>query len=64
MQTTGYIKIRGTKFLVLIRHCRYGRRLKLRKSGKDGVFLKDESIFLEENLHLIEKLEKGETIFV
>ena len=62
MQQAGYIKIGDEKILVLVRHCRYGRQFKIRKSGKDGIFMEDESLYLKERPDLIRKLKAGNII--
>ena len=62
MQFTGYLKIKNKKILVLVRQRRYGRCLKIRKSGRDGVFLSDESDFLADRPDLLTRLKDGETI--
>lgn len=66
MQTTGYLIIGGQKVLILVRHKRYSRLLKIRKSGRDGQHFEDEEHFLSlpENRHLLEQLLRGETIEV
>ena len=48
MQTTGYIidEKNNTKILILARQGKYGRYLKKRISGKEGVHFIDEEIFL------------------
>jgi hypothetical protein len=65
MQYTGYLKINNENIFVLVRTKKYTRQLKLRKSGKPGMFLEDESIMIEKhNLVVLEKLKKGEVIEV
>ena len=46
MQFTGYLHIDGQKVLVLVRSAKYGKRLKLRKSGADGKHMTDEEVAL------------------
>ena len=67
MQSTGYIYINNKKILVLIREAGnskngFYRSLKIRKTGKDGIFLEDESIFLKNRQGLLKKLLNGEVI--
>ena len=65
MQTTGYIKINQEKILVLIRAGKsynLSRYLKLRKTGKDGVFMVDESNYLNDNPEIVKRLKAGEII--
>ena len=67
MQTTGYIidKKTGDKILLLIRNFKYGRWLKVRKTGKAGCHLEDEEIYLNEhNENAFDKLKNGESIGV
>ena len=66
MQTTGHLIIGGQKVLVLVRHKRYSRLLKIRKSGRDGQHFEAEEQFLTlpESQHLLEQLLRGETIEV
>lgn len=61
IQYTGYIKILNEKIKVLVRETNNTRSLKIRKSGLDGNFLSDESIFLGEleNKYLLDKLING-----
>ena len=69
MQTTGYLLIDGKKIKVLMRtkkiqgdkFCHYVL-FKLRKTGKDGYFFKDESDYLADNPEKVKKLKGGETI--
>ncbi len=67
MQGTGYILVGNKKILVLLREVGnpkrgFYRSLKLRKTGKDGIFLEDESIFLNERLDLVQELLDGKVI--
>ena len=66
MQTTGYLIIGGQKVLILVRHKRHSRLLKIRESGRDGQRFEAEEQFLTlpENRHLLEQLLQGETIEV
>lgn len=62
MQSSGYVKIQDEKIKVLYRDGKNGRYLKRRHGGNDGVFLEDESAFLEEHPRLVEELKIGKTI--
>ena len=67
MQSLGYLDINGQKILVLYRLTTtrnewFGFKLKLRKSGKDGSFLVDESHYLKENPELLADLLSGKVI--
>lgn len=64
MQTIGHLKIGQYTILVLVRQKKYGRALKLRKSGKLGIYLEDESIFLRDELALLKRLQGGKVISV
>jgi len=46
MQDTAYLVIRGKTIKVLRRSAKYGIKLRLRRSGKLGMFLSDESQYL------------------
>jgi len=63
MQWTGYLKVNKRKFSVLVRQGNYKRYFKLRKSGKLGTYMDEESYYIE-TVHpeLIEGLKQGETI--
>jgi len=67
-QGIGYLSINDEKLKVLVRenNTRNGfhRSLKMRSSGKDGVFFEDESIFLglKENKDILQKLKSGNVI--
>lgn len=67
MQTIGYIieNKSGDKIKILIRQAKYGRYLKLRKSGSDGNHFADEEIFLNEpkQSDRLNKLKNNEVIF-
>ena len=75
MQTLGYIILlepnsqKTAKVLILVRQGKYGRHIKMRKSGADGVHFSDEENFLNESLkegykeHL-DNLAEGKTIFL
>lgn len=64
MQTYGYLMIKDKKILILIRNKKYNRALKLRFTGLDGSYFKDESIFLSlsENKKILDNLLAGKTI--
>lgn len=66
MQGTGYIydKTSGEKILLLVRQCKCYRKLKRRKSGKDGCHFIDEEYFLneQEQKERFERLKNGENI--
>lgn len=62
MQNLGYLKIDGEKILVLYRPTTYGISVKIRKSGKEGQFLKDESEFLKYHPNLVKKLKEEGTL--
>ena len=47
MQTIGYVILDNQKVLVLVRARKYGRSLKLRKTGKDGIHFSDEQVGLQ-----------------
>lgn len=67
MQTTGYItdKRNGEKIKILVRQSKYGRHLKLRKTGIDGGHFVDEEFYLNEveQLNLLDKLKDGKSIY-
>lgn len=67
MQCLAYLydKTTGEKLLCLVRQGSYGRYLKLRKSGKDGIHLTDEEIFInqEDELDRLQRLKNGERVF-
>jgi hypothetical protein len=64
MRSLGYLIVEGDKRLVLYEDKNNSRLLKLRKSGKDGTYLPDESkhvtLFIEKYLELL----SGKTIEV
>jgi len=65
VQLTGYVLIQNKKHKVLIRQGRsfnLSRHLKLRKTGKDGVFMQDESEYLKSRPDFIELLKSGKVI--
>lgn len=75
MQEIGYINLKWPyshnikKILILVRQAKYGRHLKLRKSGKDGVHFSDEEKFLNMELSFdytddVGDLLNGKTIFL
>ena len=65
MQQIGYVEVRGERILVLVRVGRkynLSVRLKMRKSGKDGVFMPGESEFLTTRPDLVEDLKNGKVV--
>ena len=62
MQTHGYLIVNKQKVLVLVRDKKYSCTLKLRLSGSDGTFFKDESYFLTENEMIFSQLLAGRVI--
>ena len=62
MQIHGHLIINNQKILVLVRHKKYGRALKIRLTGKDGNFFEDESYFLLKNKEVFDRLLSGEVI--
>jgi len=75
MQGTGYINLfepisqTTTKVLILVRQAKYGRHIKRRKTGKEGVHFSAEEDFLNENLKVgyddnVDDLLNGKTIFL
>ena len=62
MQFLGYFIMDGKKVLVLARVKKYSMRLKLRKSGKDGINLTDERDFLREEPTIYKRLLAGEVV--
>ena len=62
MQTHGYLIVDKQKVLVLVRDKKHSRTLKLRLSGLDGTFFKDESYFLTENEMIFNQLLAGRVI--
>lgn len=64
MQDAAHLLVHGEKILVLRRFMKHGVKLKLRISGQDGMFLEDESLFLEENLHRLDEIKAGKTVYL
>lgn len=62
MQSIAYLKIDNQKILVLYRHKKTSRQLKKRESGNDGVYLEDESRYLESDRTLLSELKSGKPI--
>jgi len=62
MQTHGYLIVNKQKVLVLVRDKKYSRTLKLRLSGSDGTFFKDESYFLTGDEMIFNQLLAGRVI--
>jgi topoisomerase IA-like protein len=67
MQGIGYLTdtVTGEKILCLVRQGTYGRYLKRRKSGSDGIHLTDEETFLNlnEERERIERLKNFQKVF-
>ena len=67
MQTHGYIIDKKTKekIKILIRQAKYGRHLKMRKSGTDGSHFTDEEFYLNEDKQQskLQRLKDGGSIF-
>ena len=68
MQGTAHVIVNGEKILILWRLSKkkhdWGRAVKIRKSGKDGMFLTDESNFLTERQDLVEKIKNGIIVYI
>lgn len=64
MQTTGHLIINGQKVLVLVRAEKYGRALKIRKSGQDGNRFEDEEFYFLEYPNRLQELMDGKVIHV
>jgi len=64
MQTTGYLAVDKQITLILVRQKKYGRALKIRKSGGLGTYFEDESIFLQDNPSLFKQLKDGNVISI
>jgi hypothetical protein len=62
MQTTGHVYVDNQKILILCRQKKYTRRLKLRKSGRDGTRFEDEEFVIANNPDMAAKLLNGEVI--
>ncbi len=64
MQTTGYVIVNGRKILVLVRHKRHSRQMRMRQSGRDGTRFEDEERFLAlpENERMLQSLLQGKTV--
>jgi hypothetical protein len=63
MQDLAYLSVGNQKILVLRRKAKQGCTLKLRKSGKIGSELIDESIHLSEATEKLQKLLNGEVVY-
>jgi hypothetical protein len=64
MQDTAHLIVNSQKILVL-RRANFAAcdvSLKIRKSGKDGMFLQDESIYLEGEPDVLKELQDGKVI--
>ena len=62
MQFSGYVVVNGEKIKVLARISNTNHSLKIRKSGKEGFFLEDESEWLSEDGRAFANLKSGQTI--
>lgn len=63
MQDIAYVDVNNEIVYVLCRRTKYGVSLKRRRPSKhDGVFLKDESVYLSDNLGLFSDLKLGKVI--
>lgn len=62
MRTLGMVFVNDEIIRVLFADSKEGRSLKIRKAGRLGVHLKDESIFLKDNSELLKQLKSGRTI--
>ena len=64
MQTIGHLKLNGEIIKVLLRPNFAGHyvALKIRKSGSDGQYLSDESIYLQECPEKVSELKSGKVI--
>lgn len=64
MQGIGHFIVNDKKIFVLARYAKYGRYFKIRKSGKDGIFFRDESIYLNECPDTLKILISGKVVFL
>ena len=63
MQDIAHLVVKGQKILVLRRsNFSYHVALKIRNSGKDGIFLQDESNYLETEPEALKELLDGKVI--
>lgn len=62
MRSLGYVNVHGSKVLVLYADKKYSRLLKHRISGKDGIYLEDESAYLKSNPKKFDELISGKVI--
>ena len=63
MQDTAHLLVNGQKILVLRRsNFRVHVSLKIRRSGKDGMFLEGESGYLENEPDALKELLEGKVI--
>jgi len=62
MQTTAHVIVNGEKIKVLCRSTRYGVRLKIRTSGRDGTYLQAESEWLAEQESVLDELKAGSVV--
>lgn len=63
-QTHGHVFVSGSRVLVLVRSTKYGRSLKMRKSGAAGIYFADETAALEVMEDKAGALIAGETIYL
>ena len=64
MQVHGYILDENKeKVKILVRSGKYGKYLKLRKTGKDGSHFIDEEFYLNEFTDTLQKLKNGEVVY-
>jgi len=66
MQAFGKITLNTCSVIVLVRYTKRALYIRLAKSqkAKEGVSLKDESVFLKDRPDLVEKLLAGETVIL
>jgi hypothetical protein len=64
MQYTGYVEIDGEKILLLVRVAPYGKKVKLRQSGKPGEHLVDEETFLREAPQFVGLILDGKVVYL
>lgn len=62
MQFSGHVIVKGEKIKILLRVSRTNHTLKIRKSGMEGQFLEDESVWLSEDVQAFTALKSGQTI--
>jgi hypothetical protein len=64
MQFAGYVEIDGKKILLLVRSAPYGKKVKLRQSGKPGHHLTDEETFLREAPQFVGLILDGKVVYL